>query len=261
VRAPDQLWRTLPDPTKANLVVALKKSRKINPGWNNWLLFAAMVEAALQQAGEDPDLRPVLTAVNAHDIWYKGDGVYGDGPEFHFDYYNSFVIQPMLLDVVRLFSPNVPAFQTLYPKLLERARRYAAIQERLISPEGTFPPIGRSLAYRVAAFQLLGQIALMKELPPSPHPAQVRGALTEVIRRQMLAPGVFDKAGWLRIGFAGDQPNIGETYISTGSCYLCTAGFLPLGLPPADQFWSAEAMAWTSKRIWTGEDLPPDHAS
>lgn len=31
--------------------------------------------------------------------WYKGDGIYGDGPWFHWDYYNSFVIQPMLLDI------------------------------------------------------------------------------------------------------------------------------------------------------------------
>ena len=40
-------------------------------------------------------------ALRQHEQWYKGDGVYGDGPEFHWDYYNSFVIQPMLLDVAR----------------------------------------------------------------------------------------------------------------------------------------------------------------
>jgi hypothetical protein len=37
----------------------------------------------------------------------------------------------------------------------ERAKRYAAVQERMIGPDGTFPPIGRSLAYRCGAFHLL----------------------------------------------------------------------------------------------------------
>jgi hypothetical protein len=260
LRAPRELWESLSAATRANVVAALRKTRAIEAGWNNWLLFAAMVEAALDQAGEPVDLRPITTAVNAHETWYKGDGMYGDGPEFHWDYYNSFVIQPMLLDVVRRFAPRIPAWKDLYGQVLARARRYAAIQERLISPEGAYPPIGRSLAYRMGVFQLLGQIALMRELPPSLAPAQVRSALTAVLERQMLAPGTFDEQGWLRIGFVGHQPSIGETYISTGSCYLCTAGFLPLGLPPGDPFWAGEAVAWTSRRIWMGADAAADHA-
>lgn len=261
LRSPRELWRKLPSATQLNLVAALQKTRQITPGWNNWLLFAAMVETALELCGEQPDMRPVMTAVNMHETWYKGDGLYGDGPEFHWDYYNSFVIHPMLLDVVRSFAGRVPAWKTLYPKLLARSRRYAAIQERLISPEGTFPPVGRSLAFRMGVFQLLGQIALMRELPPPIRPSQVRCALTAVLNRQMLAAGTFDDQGWLRVGFAGHQPDSGETYISTGSCYLCTAGFLPLGLPPDDPFWSGPPAAWTAKRIWAGENLPPDHAA
>jgi hypothetical protein len=52
----------------------------------------------------------------------------------------------------------------------------------------------------------------------------------------------------------------GRRYISTGSLYLCSVGLLPLGLPPEDPFWSAPPSAWTSQRIWAGEDLPCDHA-
>jgi hypothetical protein len=36
--------------------------------------------------------------------------------------------------------------------------------------------------------------------------------------------------------------------------------FLPLGLPPVDTFWNSPAVAWTSKRLWSGEALPADHA-
>jgi len=88
----------------------------------------------------------------------------------------------------------------------------------------------------------------------------VRAALTAVIHRTLDAPGTFDPAGWLTLGVSGHQPGLAETYISTGSLYLCTVGFLPLGLPPDDPFWTDEALPWTSRRVWSGEDLPADHA-
>jgi hypothetical protein len=91
-------------------------------------------------------------------------------------------------------------------------------------------------------------------------PAQVRCALTAVIRRMIEALGTFDANGWLQIGFCGHQPAIGESYISTGSLYLCSAGLLPLGLSPGDEFWSAPAARWTAQKLWSGENLPADHA-
>jgi hypothetical protein len=77
--------------------------------------------------------------------------------------------------------------------------------------------------------------------------------------RHPAAPGTFDDNGWLRIGFCGHQPLLAESYISTGSLYLCTTALLPLGLAPADPFSSAPARPWTSQRIWSGESLLPDH--
>jgi hypothetical protein len=227
---------------------------------SNWLLFSAMVEAALCAVGEEWNVEPVDVAVRKHMEWYKGDGAYGDGPPFHWDYYNSFVIQPMLVDVLETAGKKDARWQKHWPAVLARARRYAAVQERLISPEGTFPPIGRSLAYRFGAFQLLGQMALRRQLPERVSPGQVRCALSAVIRRSIEAKGTFDENGWLRIGFAGHQPGIGEVYISTGSLYLCTAGLLPLGLSEKDEFWTDPASDWTSVRAWSGQDLGADHA-
>ena len=151
-------------------------------------------------------------------------------------------------------------WKAIHAEAVVRARRYAAIQERMISPEGTFPPVGRSLAYRCGAFQLLGQMALRHELPEGLSPAKVRGAMSAVIHRTMDPPGTFDAKGWLTVGFAGHQPKIGEGYISSGSAYLCAVGLLPLGLPAADPFWTAPAEPWTAKALWAGQDLPPDHA-
>ncbi len=132
--------------------------------------------------------------------------------------------------------------------------------ERLIAPDGTFPVIGRSIAYRFGAFQLLAQAALMQQLPEELPPSQVRSALTAVIQRVMSAPDTYDANGWLRLGLYGSQPAIAETYISTGSLYLASTVFLPLGLPRSAPFWVNPAMPWTSQRAWGGENLPADHA-
>ena len=74
------------------------------------------------------------------------------------------------------------------------------------------------------------------------------------------APGTFDDQGWLNIGVVGSQPKMAEEYISRGSVFLCTEGLLQLGLPADDPFWIGPDKPWTQKRIWSGEDLPADHA-
>ena len=260
LRAPRMLRDQLDEATKRHLVAALESTRVITPGFNNWLLFSATVEAGLRSLGAGFDKLRVDYALRQLDQWYKGDGAYGDGPEFHWDYYNSFVIHPMLLDVLDVFRDDSQAWKDLAARVEVRARRYAAVQERLIGPDGSFPPIGRSLAYRCGAFHLLARAALHHGLPEGLPPAQVRGALTAVIQRTLAAPETFDANGWLRIGFCGHQPGAGETYISTGSLYLCSVAFLPLGLGAADDFWSAPAQPWTSVRAWSGQPFPIDHA-
>jgi hypothetical protein len=260
VRAPGELWEKLDSTTKDNLVRALTETRKIQPSFNNWLLFSAMIEACLCKYGQPWDTERIDYALRQHQEWYKGDGVYGDGPGFHWDYYNSFVVQPMMLSVLDAVSTVTQRWSSLRKPVEVRARRYAAIQERLISPEGTFPPIGRSLAYRFGALQHLAEMAWRRDLPEGVKPAQVRAAMTAVMMRMIAAPGTFDEKGWLTIGFAGHQPSIGEAYISTGSLYLCSAAWLPLGLDAADEFWSAPPEPWTAKKAWGGGDLPADHA-
>jgi hypothetical protein len=260
LRAPHTLVEPLAEATKRHLIAALESTRVIVPNYNNWLLFSAMVEAALYRLGAWWDRVRIDCALRQHEQWYKGDGAYGDGADFHWDYYNSFVIHPMLVDVAASLADKVPVVKDMQPRIEERAMRYAAVQERLIGPDGTFPPIGRSLAYRCGAFHLLAQSALRRALPEGTAPAQVRGALLAVIKRTLDAPDTFDRDGWLRIGFCGHQPGVGETYISTGSLYLCSVALLPLGLHASDPFWSAADTPFTQQRAWSGEAFPIDHA-
>ena len=76
----------------------------------------------------------------------------------------------------------------------------------------------------------------------------------------MEAPGTFDDKGWLKIGLVGSQPSMGEAYVNTGSLYLCTTGFLPLGLPADDPFWATPDEPWTTVKMWQGVDMPADHS-
>jgi hypothetical protein len=261
LRSWDSLWQTLDEPVRRKVISSLKATRTRKPAYCNWLLFSGIIEAFLARAGEaDWDRMRVDYAIRQHNHWYKGDGVYGDGPDFHWDYYNSYVIQPMLIDILEAVGPETDEWEMFREGILKRAVRYAAVQERMIAPDGSFPPLGRSLCYRGAAFQLLAQIALRGELPDGVSPGQVRGALSAVLQRTLEPEGTFDAGGWLRIGLAGHQPGLGETYISTGSLYLCCAIFLPLGLSPESAFWSAPAGDWTSRKIWRGHNLPYDHA-
>ena len=51
LRAPTALRDTMSSATKRRLVAALESTRAITPGFNNWLLFSATVEAALKALG------------------------------------------------------------------------------------------------------------------------------------------------------------------------------------------------------------------
>lgn len=261
LRSPNVLWKGLPSETKQHVLAAFKLSATIKPHFNNWLLFAGMIEAFYFMTGNEYDKMRVDYALRQHEQWYLGDGHYGDGALYRADYYNSYVILPFLLQITESLKGQNKDWDNIGDNILKRAKRYAELQERMIGVDGTFPPIGRSICYRGAAFHLLAQLALMQELPDSLSPAQVREALWAVIDKTLVSPSNYDDEGWLRIGLNGYQPDLGENYISTGSLYLTSVIFLPLGLPEESEFWSAPAESWTQRKIWwLSKKTPADKA-
>lgn len=261
LRAPTQLWGNLDKQGKEWMITELKRSRNIKAWENNWLLFASMVEATLLEFTGECDMDRLLYGVKKfRDEWYKGDALYGDGPAFHQDYYNSFVIHPMLTDVLRIMKKHGIEGADFLEVQEKRLGRYAEQLERFISPEGSYPVVGRSIVYRFGAFHALAQASLLHLLPAEITPAQVRCAMTAVIDRQMKSPANFTPDGWLRVGFAGHQLKMSETYINTGSLYLCSVGLLALGLPETDPFWSDPDAEWSNLKAWKGIDIGTDSA-
>jgi hypothetical protein len=262
LRAPDSLWAQLDEYTRGRLQQSMYDLRSRKPHFNNWLLFGAVPEALLYRSGGTADLMRIDYALRQHEQWYLGDGVYGDGPVFHADYYNAYVIHPMIVDTLRAVAGADPEWDAMWEhREVARFRRAAALQERMIAPDGSYPILGRSISYRAGAFQILAQAALLDMLPEGLPAGQVRGALSAVIRRTLVPPRGWRDDGLLEIGVTGPQPSLGEHYITPGSLYLTSCVLLPLGLAPSHPFWRDEELPWTSVRVWNrGEDLPADHA-
>jgi len=260
IRAPEALWYPLDETTKKRYIQEFKNLRKIQPPYNNWILFRATIEAFLALIGEDVDGFVTRMAINKMNEWYLGDGMYGDGPLYAFDYYNSFVIQPMFLEILEVLEKKKIASTVSAELALKRMQRYNNHLERLISPEGTFPPIGRSLTYRMAAFQPLALAAWKYDMPAGVSNGQVRNALTTVMKNMFEIAGNFNKKGYLQLGFVGHQPDIADYYTNNGSLYLTSLIFLPLGLKPDAPFWVDAPEDWTSKKAWKGKSFAKDYS-
>ncbi|WP_457446133.1 DUF2264 domain-containing protein [Roseateles sp. P5_E4] len=265
MRAPKVLWEPLDTATKGRIVAEIKDLRRIEVPYINWLLFAAMNEAWLLSIGEESDPMRMNGAIRKINEWYVGDGWIKDGQDFHFDYYCSYVMYPMLLEILEVLVARKGPFWNAKPEDLlaqatKRAQRYCEHLERFVGPQGSYPPIGRSLTYRTAVFQPLALLAWRKQLPASLPEGQVRSALHAAHVAIWDGPGNFTKDGFLTIGFRGHQPELGDWYSNNGSMYIAAAGLLALGLPATDSYWTAPAQDWTQKKAFSSNRFPKDYA-
>ena len=263
LRAWGTLWQPLDEVTKQRYIKEFQALRKIDPPYTNWFLFSSTIESLLAKAGAQYDEFRVNTTCRKVEEWYVGDGWYADGPVFAFDYYSSYVFHAMYLETLQAMvdaKANTRIdYQKYYDRALKRAQKYAIILERFISPEGTFPVVGRSIPYRTAAMQTLALIAWYQKLPKELSNGQVRAALTQVHHRMFDYQQNFNDAGYLTIGFCGHQPEVADWYTNNGSLYLTSLSFMPLGLPADHPFWTDAAEPWTQVKAWNGQSFPKDH--
>ena len=260
LRAKNEIWLNLPMDIQARLIRELKNTRIIAPYENHWLLYTAMIEAALLEfTGECDKERLTYGISKFRDEFYIGDAIYSDGEDFDLNYYNSIVIHPMLNDILVVMRKYGLQDGEFLDVQLMRTSRLASQLERVISPEGTYPLVGKSLTYRCGVFHSLSQAALLKVLPRNINPAQVRSALTKVLQRQF-GNNNFTSDGWLIIGLNGSQIDISEKEINTGSLYLCCSIFLALGLRPDNIFWNGSSAEWSSLKAWNGHQIQPDQS-
>ena len=220
VRAYDALWVPLDQVTKDRYLHEFKRMRNIEPPYTNWLLFSSIIESFMAKATDrkDYDDFRVMMTIRKMEEWYVGDGWFSDGPEFAFNYYGSYVFHPMYLETLQNMidakANTRLEYKKYYDRQLKRTQKYSIVLERFISPEGTFPVVGRSIPYRMAALQPLAMMAWKQTLPKELTNGQVRSALTAVMHRmydqqQQSAKGEarpdknYNEGGFLTIGFCG----------------------------------------------------------
>ena len=260
LRSKNQIWLNLPMDVQAKIIDEFKNTRNIAPFENYWLLFTSMIEAALLEFTGECDKERLVYAIHKfRDEWYIGDAIYSDGPEFTNNYYNSFFIHPMLNDILMVLRKYRLSEGEFLDVQLMRSSRLSAQLERQIAPDGTFPVVGKSICYRTGVFHVLSQVALLRILPRNIEVAQVRSALTKVLRNFFEGNQNFTNGGWLLVGFNGHQLDIAEKDINTGSLYLCCSIFPVLGLDANDPFWTDEYAEWTSLKAWYGHPTSNDH--
>ena len=263
LRAYDTLWQPLDSLTKRRYFQEFQRLRRIDPPYTNWLLFASTIESFLAKAGGGCDNFRVNMACRKVEEWYVGDGWYADGPVFAFDYYSSYVFHAMYLETLQaMIDAKVNTridYNKYFDRALKRAQKYAIILERFISPEGTFPVIGRSTPYRLAAMQPLALLAWYQKMPKELSNGQVRAALTQVMHRMFDHQNNYNQKGFLTIGFCGSQPETADWYTNNGSLYMTSLAFMPLGLPANHPFWTDAPQPWTQVKAWNGKPFPKDH--
>ena len=263
LRAYDTLWQPLDSLTKRRYFQEFQRLRRIDPPYTNWILFASTIESFLAKAGGGCDNFRVNMACRKVEEWYVGDGWYADGPVFAFDYYSSYVFHAMYLETLQaMIDAKVNTridYNKYFDRALKRAQKYAIILERFISPEGTFPVIGRSTPYRLAAMQPLALLAWYQKMPKELSNGQVRAALTQVMHRMFDHQNNYNQKGFLTIGFCGSQPETADWYTNNGSLYMTSLSFMPLGLPANHPFWTDAPQPWTQVKAWNGKPFPKDH--
>ena len=263
LRAYDALWQPLDSLTKRRYFQEFQRLRRIDPPYTNWLLFASTIESFLAKAGGGCDNFRVNMACRKVEEWYVGDGWYADGPVFAFDYYSSYVFHAMYLETLQaMIDAKVNTridYNKYFDRALKRAQKYAIILERFISPEGTFPVIGRSTPYRLAAMQPLALLAWYQKMPKELSNGQVRAALTQVMHRMFDHQNNYNQKGFLTIGFCGSQPETADWYTNNGSLYMTSLSFMPLGLPANHPFWTDAPQPWTQVKAWNGKPFPKDY--
>ena len=249
----------------ANLVRALESTRVIMPALQQ---LAALHAPRWRRASRRSARRGIACASTTRCAstrsGTRATGSTATGPTFHWDYYNSFVIQP---DAARR-AGDACGDDSAGLGGDARAGGHGGPNATPRSRSGSSRPRGRS-PRSAARSRIASAPSSCSRRWRSRRELPGRGVARAGARRADRRHPPLDRgAGHVRrrragcaSASAGHQPGVGERYISTGSLYLCAVGpAARSGLPAADPFWTDPPQPWTSQRAWSGQPFPIDHA-
>lgn len=204
---------------------------------NNWLLFTAVIEAFLASVGVDTSEYDGSANLRRVESWYAGQGWYTDGQRRNFDYYNAWVIHPLLWAIYDMVPDREPDAAWRWEN---RLGRYLESYAHLFGGDGSPLIQGRSIIYRTATLApiWLGQLTGRTPLSPGASRRLASGTLKHFVDNGVGVDGPLS-LGW----HAGQYLDVTQPYSGPGSPYWAGIGFHGLALPADHPVWTAKEEA------------------
>ncbi|MGH0052703.1 MAG: DUF2264 domain-containing protein [Sphaerochaetaceae bacterium] len=232
---PQYYWDPLSLREQNNLCtwLGMINTHQISP--NNWLFFRVLVNLAFEKL-ERPEL---CIDVMQQDLeilegMYAGDGWYRD--HIPFDNYNPLAMQYYALIYCVFRKEQDPERCERFAK---RAGLFAKQHLHVVTADGSFVPDGRSLTSRfaVVAFYSACAFANLEVVPWG----VMKGIVLRSIRWWFQQP-IFDRDGFLTVGYVYPCRSMAEQYNAPGSPYWALKAYLILALSNQHPFWQSEEL-------------------
>lgn len=238
---PEHVWEPLNDSEKKAVENYLLKTRSKTYCHNNWKFFRVIVDLGLDRVGVKYDKKGTTDYLVDLDLFYLGDGWYGDGKPHRIDNYNAmaFHFYGLIYTIVR--KEEDPERCSKY---LERATLFAQQYIHWFDDNGACLPYGRSLIYRFATsgFWGLFPLALDSQKEP-PIPWGVMKCLyLKSLQWWSKQPMNIFGSKLLSLGYAYPNGYIMERYNSPQSPYWSFKGFSALMISEDHPFWQSKAV-------------------
>ncbi len=227
----EKLWDKLAVAQRGQIARWLNQVNGKQIADNNWHLFSAQVNVALQALGAPYDQQAIETHLARVRTFYRDDGWFADGVDGPVDFYNAWGFQYQMGWIQRM-NPEL-----LDDLLDESLPLFSADLLHLLGPHG-FPIMGRSVCYRLAVTSPL--IFASQSHPDVVAPPQARRAL-DLTWRYFLSHGAA-RDGRITQGYCGDDPAMLDNYSGAGSCLWSLRSLIAaLDLPDHSPFWREPA--------------------
>jgi hypothetical protein len=225
------LWQRLETRQRQQVTAWLLQVNGKKIADNNWHLFVAQVNVALQALGAEHDAAAIDQHLARTLEFYRGDGWFTDGPDGPVDYYNAWGFYYHIGWIHRMNA-------TLLGESVNDALPvFAADLLHLLGPNA-MPVFGRSVCYRMAvSAPLIFASTLHPGVLP---PAQARRAL-DLTWDFFLEHGAL-REGRVTQGYCGDDAAMLDNYSGPASCLWSLRSLIvALDLAPDAAFWTQAA--------------------
>lgn len=235
--APEHLWEPLTQAERDRVLDWLATVETCTVHDNNWHFFRVINDLARATRGrpidEDLHRRSIdrLCERMLENGWWNDGGTANGGAKT--DWYTVFAFHVFAL----VYCVSESADAEIRQRFLDHARAFAEQHRSWFAPDGTALAFGRSMAYRMAqaSYWAMLPLAGIEVLPWG----EIKGLYLRSLRQWSEHP-IFDRRALLSIGYWKATPDIAERYISSGSPYWASLGFMALAVPESHPFWQAD---------------------